>query len=70
VQVRSAARCRAVRIGYDGRVALSIRAGDHAQQLALGGPLPASDARAHRRLRWGDVFVNHQPVTLPGAGSG
>ena len=49
VQVRpSRVRCR--RIGYDGRVAVGVRAGDHSQQLALGGPLPASDAGPDRPL--------------------
>ena len=44
-------RCR--RIGYDGRLAVAVRAGDHPQQLALGGSLPASDAGPDRSRRAG-----------------
>jgi sarcosine oxidase gamma subunit len=65
VQVRTAAVCSAVRIGYDGW-AVRIRAGDHPQQLALQGPLATSDAGPDRsggelgiRARVDDVFANH-----------
>ena len=69
VQVRTAAVCSAVRIGYDGWT-VRIRAGDHPQQLALQGPLTTSDAGPDRsdqgwepistiRARVNDVFANH-----------
>ena len=48
VQVRPPAGRGAVGIGYDGRVAVRVRAGDHSQQLAFAGPLPTSDAGPDR----------------------
>ena len=48
VQVCSSSGCGGRRIGHDGRVAVCVRAGDHPQQLALGGSLPASDAGPDR----------------------
>ena len=70
VQVRTAAVCSAVRIGYDGWT-VRIRAGDHPQQLALRGPLTTSDAGPDRfdrdwranlfsiRAGVNAVFANH-----------
>ena len=65
VQVRPSAVCSAVKIGHDGW-AVRIRAGDHAQQLALSGPLATSDAGPDRsdgdmgvRAGVNAVFANH-----------
>ena len=44
MQVCSPARRGGCRIGYDDRSAVRVRSGDHPQQLALRGPLPAPDA--------------------------
>ena len=62
VQMRSSTGSRPSRIGYDGWSAVRIRPCDDSQQLAPGGPLPASDTRADsdgRRPDRGDAFVNH-----------
>lgn len=50
VQVCAPAGCGAGRIGYDDQVAVRIQAGGHPQQLALGGPLATTHARADRSL--------------------
>ena len=72
VQVRSPAGCGALRIGYDGRLAVRVRAGGHPQQLALRGPLPAPDAgpdrtRGDRGVRAGGGACVRAPLstTLP-----
>ena len=54
VQVCTATRRRTVGIGYDGG-AVRIRAGDDPQQLALRGPLAATDAGPDRPRRGGGI---------------
>ena len=44
-------RVRCPRIGHDGRAGRRVRADDHPQQLALGGPLATSDAGPDRAVR-------------------
>ena len=51
-----------MRIGYDDLSAIRVRPCNNPQQLALGGPLPTSDARADRIMLCPGrqkVFVNH-----------
>lgn len=50
MDVGTPARCSGSRIRHDELVA-DRTAGDHAQQLLLGSPDPASDAGAHRTVR-------------------
>ena len=58
MQVRPSAGCGGSRIGYDGRLAVRIRADGHPHQLALGGSLAAPDTGPDR-------FASHQGSTLP-----
>ena len=66
VQVRTPSGRGSLRIGYDDRSAVRVRAGSHPQQLAFRGSLPASDTCPDRtregaeiRAGMGDVFASH-----------
>jgi len=58
VQVRPASGCGALRIGYDDRLAVRVRADGHPHQLTLGGSRTTSDTGPDR-------FTCHQGSTLP-----
>src|SRR5512144_1265844 len=50
VEVDAPARCSCLRVRNDGHAVVRT-AGDHAQQLLLGGPDPTADASPHRDVR-------------------